>query len=314
MRQRQYPRLLTQASLTLGQLTTTLILAVALSPVWTTVKAQTQFIPPGKNIEVVGVPPIPASLAREVQPYTGIYGLPLAGWDPSKREIWLKGLSSVTWLTRVKSPQATPESPSIYIRSGGIYDVYIQPQAKYLAYTRDANGDESFQLYLYEIDTRKSTLLSDGKSRNTEPVWSNAGDKIAYSSSPTGTQGVNLRMLNPFDAKTDHLLAQSSGSYFKAYDWSPDDKQVVFCDFSSNTASSLWLLDFESGKKIRLSPERTQPKLYDYPQFSQDGKGIYVLTDYDSDMRRVAYIDLASRKLTYVPSNFQWDVEEFQLA
>ncbi len=290
------------------------LILLALIIIGSNVSAQSQLISPSKNIDVVGVPPIPASLAREVQQYTGIYGLPLAGWDLAKREIWLKGLSSVTWVSRVKSPGATPETSSIYIRSGGIYDIYIQPQSKYLAYTRDVNGDESFQLYLYEIGTGKSTLLSDGKSRNTEPVWSNAGDKIVYSSSPADTQGVNLRMLNPFDAKTDRLLAKSSGSYFKAYAWSPDDKQVVFCDFSSNTASSLWLLDVASGNKIRLSPETTQPKLYDYPQFSQDGKGVYVITDHDSDMRRVAYIDLASRKFIYVPSNPQWDVDEFQLA
>lgn len=264
------------------------LILLALIIIGSNVSAQSQLISPSKNIDVVGVPPIPASLAREVQQYTGIYGLPLAGWDLAKREIWLKGLSSVTWVSRVKSPGATPETSSIYIRSGGIYDIYIQPQSKYLAYTRDVNGDESFQLYLYEIGTGKSTLLSGGKSRNTEPVWSNAGDKIVYSSSPADTQGVNLRMLNPFDAKTDRLLAKSSGSYFKAYAWSPDDKQVVFCDFSSNTASSLWLLDVASGNKIRLSPETTQPKLYDYPQFSQDGKGVYVITDHDSDMRRVA--------------------------
>ena len=63
---------------------------------------------PNKNIEAIGVPPIPASLAREVQPYNGIYGLPLAGWDPAKREIWLKGLSSVTWISRVRLPEPRP--------------------------------------------------------------------------------------------------------------------------------------------------------------------------------------------------------------
>jgi len=56
--------------------------------------AQAQ-IAPGKDIETIGVPPIPTSLAREVSPYSNIYGLPLAGWDPQRREIWLKGLSSV---------------------------------------------------------------------------------------------------------------------------------------------------------------------------------------------------------------------------
>jgi hypothetical protein len=60
---------------------------------------------------------------------------------------------------------------------------------------RDANGDEAFQLYLYEIETKRSTLLSDGRSRNTEPVWSNAGNQIVYSSSPAGAEGLVLRLL-----------------------------------------------------------------------------------------------------------------------
>src|SRR5574341_1136523 len=285
-----------------------LLLAVAVG------QAQSQFISPGKNIEASGVPPIPSSLAREVQPYTSVYGLPLAGWNPSTREIWLKGVSSATWVSRVKSPGAMAETSSIYIQSSGIYDIYFQPQAKYLAYTRDANGDESFQLYLYEIGQRKTTLLSDGKSRNTEPVWSNGGDRIVYSSSPTGSSGVSLRLLNALDSKTDHLLAQSSGNYFKAYDWSPDDKQVVYCDFSSNTASTLWLIDVTSGNKVLLSPKSSQLEFYDFPQFGKDGKGIYVVTDHDSDFRRLAYIDLASRKISYTPYTGKWDVEEFQLA
>src|SRR5260370_42637832 len=67
------------------------------------------FIEPGKNIEAVGLPPIPSSLAREIEPYNGIYGLPLAGWDPTRREVWLKGLSGVTWVSRVRSPGAAPE-------------------------------------------------------------------------------------------------------------------------------------------------------------------------------------------------------------
>ena len=95
------------------------------------VQAQSQFILPNKNIEEFGVPPVQASLVGEVQPYTGVYGLPLAGWSPTARQIWLKGVSSATWISRVKSPGATAESSSIYIQSPGIYDVYIQPQAKY---------------------------------------------------------------------------------------------------------------------------------------------------------------------------------------
>jgi dipeptidyl aminopeptidase/acylaminoacyl peptidase len=272
------------------------------------------FIPVDKNIEVLGVPPVPASLAAEVAPYSQIYGLPLAGWDPTRREIWLKGLSSVTWISRVKGPGTRPETSAIYIQSPGIYDVYFQPQYKYLAYTKDTDGDENFQLYLYEIGGGNSQLLSDGKSRNTEPVWSNAGNQIVYSSSPSGSVGVNLRVLNPFDPKTDRLLVQSSGSYLKAYAWSADDKQVVVCDFLSNTTSTLGIVDVSTGKKVILSPRKDEPEFYDYPQFTKDGKGLFVLTDHDSDVRRIARLDLASHKFTYIPSDPRWDVDEFQLS
>lgn len=314
MRNRDQTQLAGTAALTLRRLTqgwAKVVLFVCTSLV---VQAQSQFISPNKNIDASGVPPIPASLANEVQPYTSVYGLPLAGWSPTSREIWLKGVSSATWVSTVKSPGATAETSPIYIQSPGIYDVYFQPQTKYLAYTRDANGDETFQLNLYEITTGKTTVLSDGKSRNTEPVWSNAGDKIVYSSTPTGSSGVNLRLINPADPKTDHLLAQSSGTYFKAYDWSPDDKQIVYCDFSSNTASTLWLIDASTGSKLLLSPTSSQPEFYDFPQFAKDGKGVYVVTDHDSDFRRLAYIDLISHKVSYVPSTDKWDVEEFQVA
>jgi len=267
-----------------------------------------------KNIEAVGVPPIPDSLPRELAPYSTVYGLPLAGWDFEKHEILLKGISSTTWISRVSSPGAKALPTLIYIPSNGIYDVYFQPQGKYLAYTRDAAGNETFQLYLYQIGRVQSTMLSDGKSRNTEPVWSNAGDKIIYSSTPIGDSGVNLRLIDPFNPSSDRLIAKSSGSYFKAYDWSPDDKQIVFCDFTSNTASTLWLIDAKSGNKTLVSPKGDQPEYYDYPQFSKDGKGVYVVTDHESDMRRIAYIDLATLKVSYVPSNPKWDVDEFQLS
>lgn len=276
--------------------------------------AQNQFLSPSKNLKVSGVPPIPISLSTEVQPYTSVYGLPIGTWHPTKREVWLKGLSSVTWISQIARPLATPQPSSIYIQSGGIYDVYFQPQGKYLAYTRDTHGNEQFQLYLYDIEARQSALLSDQKSRNTEPVWSNTGNKIVYSCNPFGSEGVDLRLLNPFDKETDGLLVKSSGTYLKAYDWSPDDKTIVYCDFTSNTTSTLWLINVDSGKRVLLSPKSAERELYDSPQFSKDGKGVYVITDHKCDFRRIAYIDLATLKISYLKSPTEWDVEEFQIA
>src|SRR5215475_2759432 len=214
--------------------------------------AQGDEIAPNANLEVYGIPKAPASRAPRVRRDSYNYGLPLAGWDPAKREIWLKGISSVSWVSRVESLGGGSKS-WIYLQASGIYDFYFQPQVKFLVYNQDSNGDEAFQMYLYDIEKRSSTLFTDGKSRSTEPVWSNSGERIVYSSSPPGGNGVSLHLVNPFDPKSDRLLAQSTGNYLKAYDWSPGDEQVAYCEFIANTISKLWLINVKTGEKRLLS-------------------------------------------------------------
>ncbi|MBL8208116.1 MAG: S9 family peptidase [Blastocatellia bacterium] len=274
--------------------------------------APSEEIKPNTNLEAVGIPRVPASLAQQVQRYSGAYGLPLAGWDRAKQVPLLKGLSSVSWVARVNAPGAAPQT-WLYLREDHIYDFYWQPQGKLLAYNRDVNGNEAFQLYSYDLEKRTSTLLTDGKSRSTEPVWSRQGTQIIYSSSPPGKNGVNLNLVRPSDPTSNRLLVPSTGNYLKAYDWSPDDASVVYCEFIGNTHSKLWLVEIATGKTQLLTPPR-EVAYYSEPQFSADGKGLFVITDRDAEVRRLAYLDLATRKFTYLTDDWQWDVEEFRLS
>lgn len=285
------------------------LFSVALSNVF----AQGDEISPGPNLLTQGIPRIPASLARTVQRYTSnAYGLPVAGWDATKRELWIKDLKSDgTIVYRVAEPGGSTKA--VLSISTGVYDLYYQPQRKYLVYNRDTNGNEQFQMYLFDIETGKTAQLTDGTSRNTEPVWSNAGDRIIFSSSPAGGKGVSLSVINPLDSKTNRLLVQSSGTYFKAYDWSPDDRLAVFIEYMSNTTSALWLVDVASGTKTLLSSKEKSDEYYDSPQFAKDGNGIYLITDHDSDFRRLAYLDLKAKKLTYLSTD-KSDVEDFKIA
>jgi hypothetical protein len=59
---------------------------------------------------VEGIPQIPTSLARTIKRYTGAYGLPLAGWNTTKREVWLKNITgSSASLYRVATPGDTAQ-------------------------------------------------------------------------------------------------------------------------------------------------------------------------------------------------------------
>jgi hypothetical protein len=105
------------------------------------VAGQNDTITPDDSLVVDGIPKIPASLAQKVKRYTNAYGFRLAGWDSTNREVLLKNLAgSETWILRAtagSSPKLISLIPT------GVYDLYYQPQAKYLVYNRDVDGNDS---------------------------------------------------------------------------------------------------------------------------------------------------------------------------
>ncbi|OFV86330.1 MAG: peptidase S9, prolyl oligopeptidase, partial [Acidobacteria bacterium RIFCSPHIGHO2_01_FULL_67_28] len=77
----------------------------------------------------------------------------------------------------------------------------------------------------------------------------------------------------------------------------------------------LWLVDAASGEKTLVTPKGGAEKVsYGGVAFSKDGKGLYVTTDKESEFQRLAYVDLATKKHTYLTSHINWDVDEFDLS
>src|SRR5215831_6108918 len=83
-----------------------------------------------------------------------------------------------------------------------------------------------------------------------------------------------------------------------------------------SSESYLWLLDVASGRKTRLTvpPSNGRASVGPYAQFSADGNGVYLATDRNSEFNRLAYLDLKTKRLAYLASRINWDVEEFSLS
>jgi dipeptidyl aminopeptidase/acylaminoacyl peptidase len=181
-------------------------------------------------------------------------------------------------------------------------------------YVKDTDGNEQFQVYAYDPSSRKATLLSDGKSRNTEPVWSNKCDWVIYSSNRRNGTDTDLYIAKPFEPNTTRLLAQDKG-YLKVFDFSPNDRQALFYNWLSANESYLYTVDVTSGEKTLLTPNTgTEKVAYDYAQFSADGKGVYLTTDRDSEFLRLAYMDLVTKKVTHLSDGIEWNIELFSLS
>jgi dipeptidyl aminopeptidase/acylaminoacyl peptidase len=277
--------------------------------------SQSDEVAPNENLIVEGIPKIPASLADTVDRYSNFRGASLDSWDPAKREMLISTrFADTSQIHLVKMPGGARTQITFYAdRVAGAQ--YSPTRDESFVFSKDVGGGEFFQLYRYDIATGDATLLTDGKSRNTDPIWSHAGDKMVYASTRRTGNDLDLYVVNPADPKSDHLLAQLQGGGWSALDWSPDGQKILANEGISANESYVWLVDAASGEKTLLTPKGGDVKIaYNGGRFSKDGKGIYVTSDKDSEFLRLTYIDLATKQHTYLTSNIPWDVDEFDLS
>ena len=140
---------------------------------------------------------------------------------------------------------------------------------------------------------------------------------VAYSSTRRNGADTDIYIESPNDTKSDRMLAEVKGGGWNVEDWSPDDKQLLVIEEISVNESYLWLFDTQNGERRELTPrppEGAERVAYSAARFAKDGKGIYVTTDRESEFARLAYIDPANGKHTYLNADAKFDIDDWDLS
>ncbi|WP_180976861.1 S9 family peptidase [Fischerella thermalis] len=278
------------------------------------VAAQTSVITPNENLVLEGIPPIPATLAEKVNRYTNFRSAGLSSWHPVRREMLISTrFADTPQVHLLKFPLGSRQQMTFFPeRVGG--GSFQPTQGDYFIFSKDIGGNEFNQNYRYDLATGDITLLTDGKSKNSRGIWSNDGDRMIYTSTRRTGKDNDFYIIDPKNTQSDRLLAQVEGGGWMPLDWSPDDRQMLAMEYVSVNESYLWLVDTNSGEKKLITPKEGTDKVsYGGGLFSKDGKGLYVITDRDSEFSRLAYVNLATFKHTYLTNHIPWDVEDFDL-
>ncbi len=275
--------------------------------------AQAAVVRPGENLVVENIPPIPLAIAEKANQYGEFRSAGFADWDPVKREMLIiTRFADVPQIHLVKMPGGARTQLTFYPdRTGG---AHYGPKGDYFVFSKDVGGGEWFQLYRYDLANGNVTLLTDGKSRNTDPVYSHNSDMVAYSSTRRTGQDTDLWAMNPKDPKSDRMVMKLEGGGWGALDWSPDNKQLLVANEVSANQSYIYLVDVASGEKKLLTPKGTDEIAYGEARFSKDGKGFFATTDRDSEFHRLTYFDLSGAQPVYFTTDIKWDVDTFDIS
>lgn len=270
-------------------------------------------IKPNDALILENIPPVPGSIAEKAAKYTDYRTATMYGWHPTKREILIgTRFADSVQVHQVAMPGGARSQMTFF--GDRVVDASYQPhKGEYFLFRKDVGGGEWFQIFRFDASTGVITMLTDGKSRNSEFVWSNKGDRIAYAGTLRNNADLDFYVIDPA-AKPEPRkpLTENQGGGWQVRDWSPDDKTLLAIEGISINESHLWLVDVTTGVKKRLTPQGDKVA-YDPIGFSRDGKGIYVASDKDGEFARLAFMDIASGTLKYLNDD-PWDVEHAALS
>ena len=276
--------------------------------------AQTpQTIPPADNLVADGIPPIPASLAREVGRYTESRSAVLTDWHPQRREMLISTrFANAPQIHLVKAPGAA--RTQVTFEAEPVTRALYQPKTgSYFVFLRDTGGDEFRQLYRYDLADGRVTLLTDGKrSQNGDLVWSKSGERLAYASTARNGTDRDIYVMDPLHPDGNRRVLEVTGGGWAPIDWSPDDRSLLALEFLSASKSRLWLVEIATGQKTALTPDEAVS--YGSGLFSGDGRGVFITSDKGGEFQELATLDLTTKAVTPIKTGINWNIEAMDLS
>lgn len=266
------------------------------------------------NLILENIPDTPASVRERLRLYQAVRGAVFLDFSPDGRGLLIQTrFGETNQLHRVDAPLSMRRQVSFYDEpvNVALYRPGKWPE-RTIMFSRDAGGDEQFQLYLLNDRNGAIARLSDGKTRNADAVFSRDGKWVAWTSVAADSARYRVMVADASDPKSARAVLEEDGSWSSA-DFSFDNKTLAVTRDVSVSEQQIWLVDLTIGRKEQIKPSPV--KIFrGSPKFSPDGNSLFYISDEDSEYRRVVRYNLDTDEEDVLTDNLPWDVEAMEMS
>ncbi len=187
------------------------------------------------------------------------------------------------------------------------------PETRGFLFSMDVGGGEFYQLFFFDYATAKSTMLTDGKSRNTAAMWSADGKQIVFSSNLRNGADMDIRIMDLNKPGISEIVFEVNGLW-QVCDWSEDKTKLLLINYISINESYLHILDMATKVLAPVNPQPDKKISYSAALFDKNAKGVFYSSDEFGEFQEVIYYELATGNKTRLTSHIPWDVSELALS
>src|SRR6202521_2603438 len=267
------------------------------------------------NLTFDNIPEAPADLAEKLDGYLKARRGAPGGWPPQGQLLIATRFGDVDQLHLID--QAGGARRQLTFLHEPIAEAAFSPDPARNAYVylKDVGGNENTQLYYQRLGEPAAKLLTDGKSMNGAPRWSNSGREVAFFSTARDGRSYDIDIVDPETGTLPHLAlaGDSSGAAWSVLDWSPDDSKLLVLKAVSSDEGYLYVCDLNSGQKREVDPAAAKVGIAG-AKFTRDGQGVYFISDRDGEFARLRYMNLYTNEKTVISGHIPWDIEELAIS
>jgi dipeptidyl aminopeptidase/acylaminoacyl peptidase len=265
------------------------------------------------NLIFDGIPEPAAGLSEKLDAYLSARQATPLGFSPKGQLLVATRFGDVDQLHLVERPGG--ERRQLTFLREPITQAAFSPDPGRSAYVylEDEGGNERTQLYYQRLGEPGAKLLTDGKSLNGSPVWSNAGREIAFFSTARDGVSYDIDIVDPQSGALPRLAITGDGAAWYPLDWSPDDRKLLVLKYLSISEAYLYVVDLGTGQKREVEPAPAKVGIAG-AKFSRDGQGVYVISNRDSEFAQLHYVNLFTGEKTVISGRLSWDIEELAIS
>lgn len=267
------------------------------------------------NLTFENIPQAPAEFTEKLAGYLDARQATPLGWSPKGQLLIATRFADVEQLHLVEQPGGARRQLTFLHEP--ITEAAFSPDSARSAYVflKDSGGNEKAQLYYQHMGDAAAKLLTDGKSLNGAPMWSNSGREVAFSSTARDGRNIDIDIVDPESGTLPRLgmAGDGSGAAWSVLDWSPDDSKLLVLKEVSVSEGYLYIVDLGTGQKREVEPSPAKVGIVG-AKFTRDGQGVYLVSDRESEFARLRYINLFTNDKTVISAHIPWDIEALAIS